>query len=334
MSDLKLKMACKLYDRTLPFFLGWVKPRGIELEMVDITEGRPKPEGVPAGHTGHMHAGLVDMSEHSASVYLVMKEMGCDFTSIPVFPHRRFRHAYIYVHKNAGITGPKDLEGRRVGVPRLANTAALWARGALMHVYDVDYDKVNWVPFSSEYAEGMDTPRDVNLAEVVTNKTEVEALRDREIDAYISPSESEEAFDPDSFVGRLFPNFIEVEKEYFRQTKIFPIMHGFVLRDSLIREEPWVVESMMEAWQQAIDLTYRFIRDQRKSCLVWFGDYWRQEREFFGDWDPWKMDFQHNYHILDALCQYGHEQRLVQRRFKPEEIFITGPIEGAKSPAS
>lgn len=325
--DLKLKMACKIYDRTLPFYLGWVKPQGIELTLVDVSEGAQKAPGVPSGHTSHMHAGLVDMSEHSASVYLVMKEMGCDFTAIPVFPHRRFRHAYIYIHKGAGIHEPKDLEGRRVGVPRLANTAALWARGALMHAYGVDYDKVRWVPFSAEYAEGMDKPKDIDLAEVVTNKSELQALKDRDIDAYITPGETDEVLDPDSVVTRLFPNFIEVEKEYFRQTRIFPIMHTFVVRDSLIRDEPWVVRSMIDVWQQAIDRTYRFIRDQRKSCLVWFSDYWRQEREFFGDWDPWKMDFQHNYHILDALCQYGYEQRLVETRFKPEDIWITGPLD-------
>lgn len=325
--DLKLKMACKLYDRTLPFYLGWVKPAGIELDLVDVSEGVQKAPGVPKGHTSHMHAGLVDMSEHSASVYLVMKEMGCDFTAIPVFPHRRFRHAYIFVHKDAGITAPKDLEGRRVGVPRLANTAALWARGALMHAYGVDYNKVHWVPFSEEYAEGMEKSSDIDLAEVITNKTDVEALKDREIDAYISPGEADEVLDPNSKVGRLFPNFIDVEKEYFRQTRIFPVMHTFVLRDSVVRDEPWVVRSMMDAWQQAIDRTYRFIRDQRKSCLIWYSDYWAQERAFFGDWDPWKMDFQHNYHILDALCQYGFEQRLVETRFKPEDIWIPGPLD-------
>jgi len=326
MADLKIKMACKVYDRTLPFFLGWVKPKGIELEMVDITEGAPKPPGIGSGHTAHMHAGLVDASEHSASVYLVMKEIGCDFTAIPVFPHRRFRHAYIFVHKEAGITRPKDLEGRRVGVPRLANTAALWARGALMHAYDVDYDKVHWVPFSAEYAEGMEKPKDVDLAEVVTDKSEVEALKDREIDAYISPGEADEVFDPTSVVGRLFPNFKDEEQAYFRRTGIFPIMHTFVLRDSLIQSDPWVVGSLMDAWNEAMRRTYRWVRDQRKSILVWMGDYYRQEREFFGDWDPWKMDFQYNYAILDALCQYGYEQRLVETRFKPEDIWVTGPI--------
>jgi 4,5-dihydroxyphthalate decarboxylase len=326
MADLKLKMACKLYDRTLPFFLGWTKPEGIELELVDVTDGRPQQPGVPKGHTGHMHAGLVEMSEHSASVYLVMKEMGCDFTAIPVFPHRRFRHAYIFVHKDSGITAPKDLEGRRVGVPRLANTAALWARGALMHDYGVDNEKVVWVPFSAEYAEGMEKPEGANVGELVTNKSEAQALIDRDIDAYISPSESESLYAEDSPIRRLFPNFIDEEKAYFQRTGLFPVMHTFVIRDSLVQSDPWVVKSMMDAWQDAINKTYRYFRDQRKSVLVWYGDYWRQEREFFGEWDPWKMDFQHNYHILDALCQYGHEQGLVETRFKPEDIWITGPL--------
>jgi 4,5-dihydroxyphthalate decarboxylase len=172
----------------------------------------------------------------------------------------------------------------------------------------------------------MEKSSDVNLSEVVTGKSQLQALKDREIDAFISPGESEEVYDPASSVTRLFPNFIDEEKAYFKRTQLFPIMHTFVLRDTLIQQEPWVVKSMMDAWQDAINKTYKYFRDQRKSVLVWYGDYWRQEREFFGDWDPWKMDFQHNYKILDALCQYGQEQGLVETRFKPEDIWITGPL--------
>ncbi|MEA2642595.1 MAG: 4,5-dihydroxyphthalate decarboxylase [Chloroflexota bacterium] len=325
MADLKIKMAAKIYDRTLPFFLGRIKPQGIELEMVDITEGAPKPPGLGKGHPAHMHAGLVDCSEHSASVYLVMKEMGCDFTAIPVFPHRRFRHAYIFVHRDAGIKTPKDLEGRKVGVPRLANTAALWARGALTHAYDVDYSKVHWVPFSEEYAEGMEKSKEVDLAAVMSNKSEAQALIDGDVDAYISPSESDEMFKEGSVITRLFPNFREEEQEYFRRTQLFPIMHTFVVRDNLLQNEPWIVGSLMDAWNESMRRTYRWVRDQRKSILVWAGDYYLQEREFFGDFDPWKMDFQYNYKALDALCQYGYEQKLVETRFKPEDIWVTGP---------
>ena len=319
MSDVHLTMSCGDYDRTRALIDGRVKPEGIELTTIPL----PTPERM----FRMLQNGEFDVCESSTGMFLAGLEAGRSWVGIPVFPHRRFRHAYIFVHKESGITKPKDLEGRRVGVPRLANTAALWARGALTHDYGVDQDQVHWVPFSDEYAEGMEKPKDTSLSEVVTNKSELQALKDREIDAYISPSEAAEILDPNSVVGRLFPNFIDEEKEYFRRTKLFPIMHTFVIRDSLIHEEPWIVRSMMEAWQEAIDKTYKYVRDQRKSVLVWYGDYWRQEREFFADWDPWKMDFQHNYAMLDALCQYGHEQRLVETRFKPEDIWVTGPLD-------
>src|SRR5207248_2485458 len=143
------------------------------------------------------------------------------------------------------------------------------------------------------------------------------------IDAYISPSESDEVFAPGSVITRLFPNSREEEQAYFRRTQIFPIMHTFVLRDSLVEQEPWIVGSLMDAWDEAQKQTARWVRDQRKSELVWAGDYYLQERAFFGDWDPWKNGFQHNRQTLDALCQYAYEQHLVETRLNPDDIWIT-----------
>ena len=64
--------------------------------------------------------------------------------SIPAFPNRKFRQAYIYVNSKAGIEAAKELEGRRVGIMQWDNTAGVWARGALQHYYNVDLKKINW----------------------------------------------------------------------------------------------------------------------------------------------------------------------------------------------
>src|SRR2546428_13636466 len=53
------------------------------------------------------------------------------FVALPIFPSRMFRHSYIFVNARAGIGGPKDLEGKRVGVPEYSQTAAVWIRGLL-----------------------------------------------------------------------------------------------------------------------------------------------------------------------------------------------------------
>src|SRR5207247_11161884 len=64
--------------------------------------------------------------------------------SIPAFPNRKFRLAYIFVNSQAGIETAKDLEGRRVGIMQWDNTAGVWARGALQHFYGVDLRRINW----------------------------------------------------------------------------------------------------------------------------------------------------------------------------------------------
>ena len=69
----------------------------------------------------------------------------CPFVAIPVFPSRVFRHGYIFVNKRAGIRSPKDLEGRRVGLPLYTQTASIWVRGHLMHQFGVNIDSIRRV---------------------------------------------------------------------------------------------------------------------------------------------------------------------------------------------
>ena len=76
----------------------------------------------------------------------------CPFAAIPVFPSRVFRHGYIFVNTRAGIRTPKDLEGRRVGLPLYTQTAAIWARGHLQHQFGVDLSTIRWVQGAVEKA--------------------------------------------------------------------------------------------------------------------------------------------------------------------------------------
>ena len=87
-----------------------------------------------------------DASEMSSSEFISRFGTGhCPFVAIPVFASRLFRHGFIFFNRKAGIRTPKDLEGKRVGVPLYTMSAAIWIRGLLQHEYGVDLSKVRWV---------------------------------------------------------------------------------------------------------------------------------------------------------------------------------------------
>jgi 4,5-dihydroxyphthalate decarboxylase len=67
------------------------------------------------------------------------------FVGIPVFPSRVFRHSAFYVRSDRGKSGPKDLEGKRVGITEWAQTAGIYARGFLSETAGVDLRKIQWV---------------------------------------------------------------------------------------------------------------------------------------------------------------------------------------------
>src|SRR5260370_15875464 len=138
MAKLKLSFACGLYDRMQPLYTGEVKPDGIDLNFIAIDQPRPIFDRMAGGEE-------FDVAEFSSSEFVQrFANKQCPFVAIPVFPSRAFRHGFIAVHRNAGIKTPKDLEGKRVGVPLLTMTAAIYINALLQHPYGVSLRKIQW----------------------------------------------------------------------------------------------------------------------------------------------------------------------------------------------
>src|SRR5262249_16116287 len=139
MAKLQLSFACGLYDRMQPLYTGEVKAEGIDLNFIAIDQPRPIFDRMAGGEE-------FDVAEFSSSEFVQrFARKQCPFVAIPVFPSRAFRHGFIAVHRKAGISTPKDLEGKRVGVPLFTMTAAIYINGLLQHEYGVDLRKVHWV---------------------------------------------------------------------------------------------------------------------------------------------------------------------------------------------
>jgi 4,5-dihydroxyphthalate decarboxylase len=258
-------------------------------------------------------------------MFLAARAQGRRWTGIPVFPHRRFRHSYVFIRSGAGIREPRDLAGRRVGVAVYMNSAALWVRGTLQHEYGVPLESITWVTGADEEIEDWQPPAGIRIERCPPGERLQNLLLRGEIDAQIFPDVLEAFRQGSGQVGRLWPNYKEVEQDYFRRTGIFPIMHVMVVRDEVLERDPWVATAVTKAFQRAKEACYAYIRDQRKSSLAWYGALWEEERALLGP-DPWPYTFAENRATLETLLQYAHEQGLIPEPWAPESLFAPSTL--------
>ncbi|MBW2429948.1 MAG: hypothetical protein JRF56_13380, partial [Deltaproteobacteria bacterium] len=60
-----------------------------------------------------------------------------DYSLLPIFPLRLFRHKSIFIRTDRGIKGPEDLRGKKVATPGFSSTSLTWLRGIVKHEYGV-----------------------------------------------------------------------------------------------------------------------------------------------------------------------------------------------------
>ena len=126
-------------------------------------------------------------------------------------------------------------------------------------------------------------------------------------------------------IARLWPNFKDVEQDYYRRTGIFPIMHTVVVREDVYREHPWVAESLYRAFCDARDLAVSglYDTDALRVALPWLLDHVEETWRTFGK-DFWPYGIEANRPTWTAIGQYVHEQGLAPRTVTPEELFAPG----------
>ena len=137
MGRLRLSMACSNYDRTRALFDERVSVDGIELTCLDL----PIEETFFRMLRHHEF----DVAEISLSSYVLsLFGENPQLIAIPVFPSRFFRHSCIFVNRDSAIREPKDLIGKRVGVPEFQMTAGVWIRGILSDDFKVPVASITY----------------------------------------------------------------------------------------------------------------------------------------------------------------------------------------------
>jgi 4,5-dihydroxyphthalate decarboxylase len=329
MSKLRLTLACWDYDRTRALMDGTVAPDGIELVYLN--------QPVEETFFRMMRYREFDCSEMSLSSYAAsLQRENPPFIAIPVFPSRYFRHSCIFVSAKSGIRKPEELKGRRVGVPEYQMTAPVWIRGILSDDYGVKVTDVEHFSGGEEEPGrdeklALDLPKDIRLRPIGARQTLSRMLADGELDALVTaraPSTFQK--EPDK-VKRLFPNYVEVEKEYYRRTRIFPTMHTVVIRRDVSAKNPWVAQSLYKAFTEAKSRAYA-LYDQTAALpamLPWFVAHAEEIRKEMGD-DWWPYGLEPNRKVLETFLRYHHEQGLSRRRLAPEELFAPETLKSFK----
>jgi 4,5-dihydroxyphthalate decarboxylase len=126
-------------------------------------------------------------------------------------------------------------------------------------------------------------------------------------------------------VRRLLEDPMQVELDYFERTGIFPMMHTLVVRRAVYESNPWIGESLCEAFAAARLAGERSSDDigEASHSLAWWLLYRERERELLGD--AWAYGLGPNHRALTVFLEYCHEQGLVDRTMAPEQLFVDCP---------
>lgn len=331
-TPIPITLASGLYDRMQALYTGEVRAQGIALNFIINDDSSALFSRMSATQE-------FDVAEMSCSDYIarlsVQKEK-TPFIALPVYPARCFRHGYITINKRAGIRVPKDLEGKRIGLPRYTMTAAVWIRGILQHEYGVDLSGIQWVEGqingSGQHGGPGTVPlvRDVPITVNQSGKSLSQLIDEGAIDAIIGTSLPESRrHNPD--VVRLFPDFREIEKEYYRRTRHFPIMHCIVIRRSTHEAHPFIAESLFRAFCESKHVAIKRMRYIAipRYMLPWMHDDLDEIDEVFGG-DPFPYGVEAGRHNFEAFMQYMAEDGIIRAALPVDDLFADVGNSGLK----
>lgn len=309
---LKLTMTCGPYDRAQALINGSVKPEGIDLE-VHVNPENP-------GRRTEGPKGPFDIVEFYTGLYITdlpYKTLG--FTAVPIFVKRIFRHSSMYINKRAGIKTPQDLNGKRVAIQNWLTTTALWGRGILAEDYGVDLKSITWVVQQLVSVGEWKPPSWVKLEILPKGANQYDLIAQGTVDAGITT----ELWAPNRHpnVDYLFPDHADLERDYFKRTGFFPIMHTLLIKTRVLQENPWVAKSMFNAWQESKQRCYKWLEWQRvHQTSLWYRALWEEERAVAGP-DIYVWGFKNTRKEVDKILEYSYRQGLTPEKFEPEDLF-------------
>ncbi len=251
-----------------------------------------------------------------------------DYTLIPIFISRTFRHRNIFVHVDSGISKPEDLRGKKVGTPGYGMSANTWIRGFLLDEYGLKAKDLNWIETqkssdggkfkSGKYYFADDFP----LTKGPPGVDESELLLSGKCDALITAITPKAFIEGNPKIKRLFSDVTATEKAYYKKTKMFPIMHVIAIRNDAIKANPNLPKEVFEMYSKAKEMAYEDMETTTslKVTLPWVAQEFKDTQALMGE-DFWSYGIEANRKELESVMRYVYEQGLIKRRINFEELF-------------
>jgi 4,5-dihydroxyphthalate decarboxylase len=312
MANTALALACQDYDHTRALADGTIGAQGIDLTVIHISP----PSQI---FLRMLNNEEFDVSEMSLSNYMIA--LGKDdrrFIALPVFPSRVFRHSYVWINTHAGIESPQDLKGKRVGIADYSMTALLFTRGFLTHQYGVRPEDIHWFRRRREHVS-IPVPEGIRIDNIGKDETLDDLLDQGKLDAVALTQPPRGFVQGSPNIRRLFADARAAEAEYYRQTKIFPIMHTVVMRRAVYERKPSLAVELAKAFQAAKEKSYERL-EENSFALPWLNLDLEFARGVMGR-DIYAYGVKASLPTLEAATLYSHEQGLTKHKLDVSELF-------------
>jgi 4,5-dihydroxyphthalate decarboxylase len=331
MNKIQVTLACEQYDRTDALREGRIQPEGIDLVYLPLS-----PQETFWRMLRHLD---FDAAEMSLAAWSVAKSRGEDrIIAIPVFTSREFRHSAMYINVKSGVHKPQDLRGKKIGVPEYMLTAVVWARGILHSEYGVAPNEIFWMIGGQEEPGreeriALKKPPNVSIESIPPGQTLSAMLDQGDLDAVITPLLPSVYARRSPQVRRLFPDFREVEREYYQRTRIFPIMHTVCMKTSLYKSHPWIAQSLYKAFRKSRDEAVAKLYDTNalRISLPWVVAEAEESERLFPGGDFWPYGIEPNRKTIQTLLDYLKQQSLLEREIAIEELFAANTFDMYKT---
>ncbi len=322
---LELSIAVGPYDRMRPLIDGEVPIDGVDPVVMTYL-----PEEMFFRAFRHAEFDVCELSFSSQAVKVSRGENA--YVAVPVFPSRAFRHTSIHVRRDR-IREPADLKGKRIGIPEYQLTANVWARALLQDEHGVAPSDVTWVRGGIDQPGrvekiGLALPPSIRIESAPAGDT-LSAMLDRgDLDGFIGPR-APSCRNPD--VGWLYEDPMAAAKDWYRRTRIFPIMHVLGVRRTLVERHPWLPGALLKAFEASKALALARLSDTSatKVTLPFVEEQLGAARALMGE-DFWSYGIAPNRHVVEAFLRHHHAQGLSARELRVEEMFHPATFEVAQ----